>query len=205
MEIHPPESPIHSLKQFLVHLAMVTLGILIALGLEGVTQHFHHQSLAQQAVSNFDNEIAYNRRTLEEVLDNNEKLNKGLATMLAAEPEWRQGKLKHIPSLNINPKFTTLRTTSWDTAQATQALSYMKYQQVERYSAVYQTERQFNTLELNAEEVWFEIAGFRGDPKQFTPDEIRSAIHALNKAYSYSTSIDDLGKRLLKEYDNKVK
>jgi hypothetical protein len=205
MEIHTPESPIHSLKQFLVHIAMVTIGILIALGLEGVTQHFHHRELAHQAEANFDDEIAYNRRRLAEVLENNEKLGKGLAGLLAAEPAWRQGKLEKVPTLNMNPTFTSLRTTSWETAEATQALSYMRYEQVERYTTVYQTERQFNELEQRAEQVWFEIAGFRGDPKQFTPDEIRSAIHALNTAYSYSTSIDDVGKRLLKEYDNAPK
>ena len=33
MDIHPPEGPVHSFKDFLFHLLTVTIGILIALSL----------------------------------------------------------------------------------------------------------------------------------------------------------------------------
>lgn len=34
MEVHPPHKPIHSVKEFMVHLLAITIGLLIALGLE---------------------------------------------------------------------------------------------------------------------------------------------------------------------------
>ncbi|HVG92287.1 MAG TPA: hypothetical protein VNB54_12420, partial [Alphaproteobacteria bacterium] len=42
MEIHHPESPIHSTREFLFHMFTVVLGILIALGMEGVVEWAHH-------------------------------------------------------------------------------------------------------------------------------------------------------------------
>jgi hypothetical protein len=39
MEIHAPEGPVRSVKDFLVHLSMITLGIVIALSLEGALEH----------------------------------------------------------------------------------------------------------------------------------------------------------------------
>src|SRR5215472_6972501 len=45
MEVHPPDHPIFTWKQFLIHMTTVCLGLLIALGLEqGVEAlHRHHQ------------------------------------------------------------------------------------------------------------------------------------------------------------------
>ena len=34
MEVHPPHSPVRSIKDFMVHLLAITIGLLIALGLE---------------------------------------------------------------------------------------------------------------------------------------------------------------------------
>jgi hypothetical protein len=36
MDIHGPVGPTRSLKEFAVHIGIVTIGILIALGLEGI-------------------------------------------------------------------------------------------------------------------------------------------------------------------------
>ena len=38
MDIHAPDKPVHSLREFFIHIAIVTIGILIALGLEGVRE-----------------------------------------------------------------------------------------------------------------------------------------------------------------------
>ena len=47
MDIHPPSGPVHSFRDFCLHLLTVILGILIALSLEGLIEWRHHRSLAQ--------------------------------------------------------------------------------------------------------------------------------------------------------------
>jgi hypothetical protein len=57
MEIHAPEGPIHSVRHFLIHLLTITVGILIALSLEGLNEWRHHRNLVHEAQSNLANEL----------------------------------------------------------------------------------------------------------------------------------------------------
>ena len=41
MEVHPPEHGIHSWRDFLVHMGTITLGLVIALGLEAAAEALH--------------------------------------------------------------------------------------------------------------------------------------------------------------------
>jgi hypothetical protein len=49
MELHAPGGPVRSLKDFFVHIGVVTLGILIALGLEQLVEAHHRSHLAKIA------------------------------------------------------------------------------------------------------------------------------------------------------------
>ena len=48
MEIHAPHKPILTITEALVHLAIVTVGILIALSLEGARQWHEHRNLVAE-------------------------------------------------------------------------------------------------------------------------------------------------------------
>src|SRR3569832_2140529 len=69
MEIHAPDKPILTLKETIVHLAIVTVGILIALSLEGLVEWQHHRSLIREARANIAAEIQDNRKELQKTLD----------------------------------------------------------------------------------------------------------------------------------------
>jgi hypothetical protein len=43
LEIHPPDHPIMTWKQFIVHMSTIVLGVLIAIGLEQSVERFHHR------------------------------------------------------------------------------------------------------------------------------------------------------------------
>ncbi|HEY1529175.1 MAG TPA: hypothetical protein VGH51_23350, partial [Candidatus Angelobacter sp.] len=57
MEIHSPDKPIHSQKEFLFHMFTVVLGILIALAMEGGVEWFHHRALVREARENILAEV----------------------------------------------------------------------------------------------------------------------------------------------------
>jgi hypothetical protein len=42
MEVHPPHQPLHSWKDFWIHLGTITIGLLIAIGLEQSVEALHH-------------------------------------------------------------------------------------------------------------------------------------------------------------------
>ena len=60
MDIHAPDHPILSWKQFFVHLVVVTCGILIALGLEGIHETVHTRHLVRDARENVRSEMSRN-------------------------------------------------------------------------------------------------------------------------------------------------
>lgn len=43
-EVHPPHEAIHSWKSFLIHIATIVIGLLIAVALEQTVEFFHHRS-----------------------------------------------------------------------------------------------------------------------------------------------------------------
>ena len=67
MEIHPPEKPIHTVKDFLLQLTTITAGILIALSLEGTIKWSHHRALVGEAKENLRQEILANKREIDKV------------------------------------------------------------------------------------------------------------------------------------------
>src|SRR5881394_3806277 len=69
MEIHAPDKPILTIKETIVHLAIVTAGILIALSLEGAVEWRHHRALVREARTNIAAEIQDNRKELQKTLD----------------------------------------------------------------------------------------------------------------------------------------
>jgi hypothetical protein len=46
LEVHPPHEPIHTWRGFCIHIATITIGLLIAIGLEQLVEHFHHRQQA---------------------------------------------------------------------------------------------------------------------------------------------------------------
>src|SRR5438046_217126 len=78
MEIHAPDKPILTIKETIVHLSIVTAGILIALSLEGALEWQHHRALVREARANIAVEIQDNRKELQKTLDRFDRMYKHL-------------------------------------------------------------------------------------------------------------------------------
>jgi len=50
-EVHPPHQSVHNWKDFLIHIAEIALGLLMALGLEQTVEHFHHRHQSEMIES----------------------------------------------------------------------------------------------------------------------------------------------------------
>ena len=69
IEVHPPHEDVHTWKQFLIHIAAITIGLLIAIGLEQTVVYFHHRHQLQEARRELAEELEDNRRVLGKNLD----------------------------------------------------------------------------------------------------------------------------------------
>jgi hypothetical protein len=57
LDVHAPHEKIHGIRDFLLHLFTITVGLLIALALEGCVERWHHRELRNEADANLRQEL----------------------------------------------------------------------------------------------------------------------------------------------------
>lgn len=147
MEIHTPDRPVHSKRDFFVHLLIVTVGILIALSLEGIVEWSHHRSLVREARANLTREIRANASQLGHHLAALDRFEKERATALRLIDDVVSLRPTEINSISLNFSLSQLTSAAWRTAEATGALGYMPYAEVRRYAEAYDLQRRFEEIE----------------------------------------------------------
>ncbi len=48
LEVHAPHETIHTWKDFLIHIAAIAVGLLLAIGLEQAVEHIHSRRLLDE-------------------------------------------------------------------------------------------------------------------------------------------------------------
>ena len=151
MEIHAPDRPVHGWRDFVLHIAIVTIGILIALGLDGLREHFHDQHLVRDARENIraemDGNLSHSMREcgqVNEVLNNLNPLVTNLAGA-AQDPE----RIPAALAKTENPYYF-FSATSWQAALSTGALAHMKTDEVSAYADAAEVTRIYTTLQQQA-------------------------------------------------------
>src|ERR1700724_4164291 len=64
IEVPPPHEDGHTWRQFFIHIAAITIGLLIAIGLEQTVVYFHHRHQLQEARRELAVELETNRRVV---------------------------------------------------------------------------------------------------------------------------------------------
>jgi hypothetical protein len=201
MDLHAPGGPVRSLKDFFVHLGIVTLGILIALGLEQLVEAHHRAKIAAEAVAGFQREITANELQVKGVLADLPGLQrkvKDAIELLNAAPA--DGPINY-PGISLD----IISTASWDTAIATQALNELPYEAVSRYAGAYGTLRLFADEERAALSVWQSLHRFGTDPKALGKEQRSALIEELRRYDSVLIVIEFAGKGALKSCDDALK
>src|SRR5437016_7343200 len=74
LEVHPPHENVHSWRQLFIHIVAITIGLLIAIGLEQTVVYFHHRHQLQEARRELAVELESNRRVVDKNLEATRKL-----------------------------------------------------------------------------------------------------------------------------------
>ena len=205
MDIHPPDRPILSFKEFLVHIGTVTIGILIALSLEQLIEWRHHQNLIGEARDNIRAEIADNRRELAGHIAETPKNIAGQEAVLQWIADIEKRGTSSIHSLKLETNLAELSSTSWTTAQAVGALALMDYAEVKRDAAVYQLQQEFEHLQREAlDATTAAMAPFTGrtvDPAKASAAELQEERNRVRRSLAALQVQDQIGKALEKRYD----
>ncbi len=70
LDVHPPHQPAHTWKDFLIHIATICVGLLIAVGLEQAVEAIHHHHQAEQIIEALQRESDANEQVNRQDLEN---------------------------------------------------------------------------------------------------------------------------------------
>ena len=137
MDIHAPEHPIHTWREFGLHIAVVTVGILIAIGLEGVRESLVTHHLLRETRESFHDETSveldYMSRELPRVVAGDRTLQALVGQMPElgrSHPEQVTAALKNVS----NPNYF-FSTNAWQAALSTGSLAHMRPEEVSAYAS----------------------------------------------------------------------
>jgi hypothetical protein len=143
IDIHPPHQAAHSWRDIFVHLATITVGLFIALSLEGCVEWQHHRHLVHEARENIRSEMQDNQKELKSALNVIHKEQAEVKSDIEALKKLKQNPEAHGLSVNLRFSNSGLANASWSTAHETGAFSFMGYPEVKKYAEVYDTQKLF--------------------------------------------------------------
>ena len=142
LDVHAPHHPANGVRDFFLHLFTITIGLLIAVGIEGLVERHQHRETAEAARQNLRAEIKSNADSLDDALKTIKKEETIIDADLTEIRHMQQTKDQH-GSLDGTYRTITLRRTAWKTAQQTGALAYMPYDEAQRFSDIYDAQELF--------------------------------------------------------------
>jgi hypothetical protein len=183
LDVHPPHESVHGWRDFFVHLITITVGLLIALSLEGCVEWRHHRHLVHEAEVSLHEEIKANSENIATALKSLHKQQDLLQHDVSVLNYFiKNKKLPENSSLEISYGVHHLRDVSWKTAQTTAVLSYMSYKQAQEYADIYSTQENLNLADQQAvRDTIISLAPFASSEKGDADPTGGQAVEARNK------------------------
>lgn len=188
MDIHAPEGPTRSFRDFAIHILIVTIGILIALGLEGLRETIHERHQIRETRELLKHELEVNQQQLGfERARTRESLGKLDAILqnyeaLSRNPGELQTRVKAI-----QPAGWFFTSLTWETALSTGVLGHMSPAEVIRDAGESIAVKTYSTYQAIAVQQWEHTeAFFQARPVLSAADvpEGRERLELLRSEYS---------------------
>jgi hypothetical protein len=203
MEIHPPLGPIHTRKQFFIHLLTIVIGILIALGLDAAITWGHERAQVREARANLANEIGHNRETIDNALKELPGRRKGLETIIYAMRDMEAGK-PGPQDLTYTFIGYDLYATAWQTAADSGATAHMDYDELKQYTELYNMQQIFMNVQMDAFRATADISDVRWvlerDRKNVSKERLEQIETAAARYMTILDVLTDAAQQLSKKY-----
>ena len=203
MEIHPPHA-IRSVKEFLLQLLTITIGIVIALTLDGLLGWTHDRQLVLVAEANLTTEVRQNQTAISKGMQDLRTSEEQLKGMLALVHQLQQDRAIPLNNVTFNWTLTELHATSWNTAGATGAIAHMEYAEVKRYTRVYDLQQEFMTIQNGAFGSVVSVQGLstllQKNMKKVSDSELVEAERVIGLALAHARAVESTAGTLNDEY-----
>ncbi len=203
METHAPHEPVRTWGDLFRQLAIITVGVLIALAFDGVVSWAEHRRLVREATNNLRSEMADNVRELEGLFTSVDKTRRSLEH--AADLAQLVIDRRKIDATELKMEFNNaeLKDAGRTTAEVTGAFGHMDYAEVERFASVYGLQQAFNRAQERANESFVTALGgvaLLANPEKADPEQARQWKTQINLTIAALTAEEQMGQALLKRY-----
>lgn len=207
LDVHPPHSKLEGVRDFLLHIFTITIGLLIALGLEGCVERYHKAEIRHEAEANLRQEMRDNKKKMDDwqpVLKEEEKNLKMVLNFIEAR---KAGKTADISQVNLSYSIRSLDDASWRTATATGALSLMDYNDVQKYAGAYQVQDRVSDLQKEALNEYLQLQARATyiDPLKADAAQLAEAEPLAAVTYAHVATMQTVGKKLGELYKEILK
>lgn len=210
LDVHPPHESVHSWRDFLIHIGTITLGLFIALSLEGVVEAAHHRHLVRHARENIRQEITENRRFLTDDLSS---LHDDRAQMAGNMQTFRSmlgSGDANGRQISLGWRWSAMSSAAWETARETGALSYMPYNEVQSFAELYGQQQLVNNEAASlirnqaSARIPLLIEPEGSAVPKLTDAELGEAMHRTAETINQIDLIHDLMNGLKSSYDSRL-
>lgn len=186
LDVHPPHEPIHSWRDFFLHLATITVGLLIALGLEAAVESLHHRHVVEVARENIHKEIERNHNAATGNLTNVDANKKSMQADLDQLRILRKDPTTKGLSTSYAFIWSSFNESAWLSARDSGALTYMPIDEVQRYADLYNQQEIVTSQAITIFASEIEVAApFMTEPDgTLTRDQIQGVIHGTAITFS---------------------
>jgi hypothetical protein len=207
LDVHPPHHGVSGVRDFFIHLLTITVGLLIDLGLEASVEALQHRNERKEAEATLREELTQNRLTIVKIQKNSDLEYDEAAKSLKFLEDLRDGKKGDPSALNWDFNVEPLQSAGWHTASATGALSYMRYEEVQRFSGAYQEQQLFEEAVARTIRDFALYATYvkERDPREMKPQDVEGAINDLRQVSAGIATMSSLTRATLYLYDDALK
>jgi len=198
LDVHPPGHAISGMRDFLVHLLTITIGLLIALGLEASVEALAHRNQRIEAEATIRRELADNRNKIDAAGHGIESELKGMIVILNYLEARQQGKPGDLTGASLRFSEGPLQDAAWRTAASTGVLSYMDYSTAEKYAVAYKEQDLYEAIQQQALDDYLQLGPFI--PKGFDPakdtvtkEQADSALPIVRQTIAHLRGMGDVG------------
>ena len=183
LDVHPPHESIHGWRDFLLHLFTITIGLLIALSLEGLVEWQHHRHLVHEAEASLHAEIQSNAKGMQDsIIDLHKQQDSLTHDDVVLNYVIKNRKMPEHEHMEIAFHISSFDDVSWKTAQSTTALSYMPYARAQEYADIYGNQAELFTAEQQAaRDAIISLAPFMNDKAKDEPDPTPEKADAMKQ------------------------
>ena len=210
IEVHPPHEDVHTLRQFFIHIAAITIGLLIAIGLEQTVVYFHHRHQLQEARRELAVELETNRRVVGINLEATRKVAADLDADMAAlrAPQISPSDIRSKLVYGLG-NFYWPKDATWQAVKQNGSLGLMAHDELHYYVYIYE-DIAIIMEQMSEFGVRMELAGAiarRSPDGNLTPRDIEELITATSEAQAklaYSTLLLRLEENALQKKTEEI-